>query len=540
MRTYSLRIVPTLSVSERITALVTGGVLALAGGLSRLPFVRATPINWDTVQFILALDHFNLHAHQPHPPGYILYVLMGRLANYVVGDPNIALSLLSVLFSALSGFLIWRLTLQVFEDGAIALGASILLMASPLALYYGSVGLTYMPEMALSLLVAWLAWRARAEPSITAAVLLGLSLAVAGGIRQTSLLVLLPLCLWALWGAQLRSWLAFGLTLVIACGLWLVPLLVMSGGPAAYLRENELLAQLVSSRTSLVGAGLEGLAHNLLFEGLALGVGLAFGLVPLLLWALRLVRFDLSGELKAFLTWWAMPPLILYALAHVGQYGYMLVVLPPLLLLSSLSTRVLVERWAGSWRGATWGVTACALLAVLSADYFLLAQGPTTASNIEENDAHWKAVTNALNGMDPSKTALVMSVEWYGPFRLAGYLLPKFHSYAAMEREDAPKGWVYSAYQGQSSYALPQPLAQFHIDLPSGIRSVVALDEPTAALIAGQSGLRRVALADDSSLYVLDSAEAVKGLSMQGEAIKREFAQPAVPTGTAHNSQLQR
>src|SRR5207237_5277648 len=111
MRSYPLRIAPALTTTERSGVLVVGSLAAFAGGLTRLPFVRSIPINWDTVQFILALDHLDLHAHQPHPPGYILYVLMGRLADSVVGEPSLALSLLSVLFSALSGFLIWWLAL---------------------------------------------------------------------------------------------------------------------------------------------------------------------------------------------------------------------------------------------------------------------------------------------------------------------------------------------------------------------------------------------------------------------------------------------
>ena len=42
----------------------------------------------------------------------------------------------------------------------IAIGAALLLLASPLALYYGSVGLTYAPEMLASIVVAGMAWGA--------------------------------------------------------------------------------------------------------------------------------------------------------------------------------------------------------------------------------------------------------------------------------------------------------------------------------------------------------------------------------------------
>src|SRR5438094_4728433 len=134
------------TLQPRKSPIAALSLLALFGGLSRLVFVRDTPINWDGVQFNLALSHFDLHAHQPHPPGYILYVLAGRALDTITSNPNLALSLLSVLSSAVAAPLIAWLALLIFEDASVALSAALLLLASPLALYYGSVGLTYAPE----------------------------------------------------------------------------------------------------------------------------------------------------------------------------------------------------------------------------------------------------------------------------------------------------------------------------------------------------------------------------------------------------------
>src|SRR5205807_8446370 len=105
----------------------------------------------------------------------------------------------------------------------IALGAALLLLASPLALYYGSVGLTYAPEMAFSIAIACLAWKTREANGNFTPALLGISLGLASGVRQTSLPVLIPLCLWALWRTTSPRWLAFGASLSITCALWLIP-----------------------------------------------------------------------------------------------------------------------------------------------------------------------------------------------------------------------------------------------------------------------------------------------------------------------------
>src|SRR5215470_6783477 len=70
--------------------------LAAATVLSRIPFRAHLLPTWDAVQFALALDHYDIAAHQPHPPGYILYVAAARLVRLVVGDPAQSLVWLSI------------------------------------------------------------------------------------------------------------------------------------------------------------------------------------------------------------------------------------------------------------------------------------------------------------------------------------------------------------------------------------------------------------------------------------------------------------
>ena len=509
----------------KTSKVVLSALLLLAGGLSRLPFVGSIPINWDAVQFALGVVRFDLHAHQPHPPGYILYVLMGRAVNLLVGDPSLSLALLSVLASAVTVPLVYLLALDIFDDRGVALGAALLVLGSPLAFYYGSVGLTYMPEMALSAAVGWAAWRVRKTSTFRSVLIMAVLLGLSGGVRQTSMVVLLPVCIWALWGGPRKSMAAFGATLAGVTLLWLVPLGMLSGGPDAYLHENNLLAQTTSRQTSIFAVGIEGPAYNLAFEGLALVVGLAFGTIPLGLWALRVIRFSLGRELKRFVAWWVVPAIVLYGLSHVGQYGYVLVVLPPLAMLSALCVRVLVGSDAGL---ANRAVLVCGVLSLASAMYFLVAQGPTTASNISANDRYWAAVRTVLGDADPAQTVLIAGVAWDGPFRHAGYLLPAYHTYAYGD-EKATKGksgWLYSAYGGQSTYALPRPAPQDYLALPDGTSVVIGLDAASGGMLSGENGARRVSLSDGSTLYMLDSSPGtMKGLIISGRRLQPVYGE---------------
>src|SRR5581483_9941787 len=94
-----------------------------------------------------------------HPPGYILYVALGRLVNAWLGDAAGAYVFLAVVFSGLTTLVVYSLA-RVAYDRATALAAAALLAVSPLFWFYGSVGLTYAGEALCASTVAFFAFRA--------------------------------------------------------------------------------------------------------------------------------------------------------------------------------------------------------------------------------------------------------------------------------------------------------------------------------------------------------------------------------------------
>ncbi|MCI0572930.1 MAG: DUF2723 domain-containing protein, partial [Myxococcaceae bacterium] len=89
--------------------------LAVVTLLSRWPYRARMLYNWDAVQFALALHEFDIAKHQPHPPGYLLYVGLGRLLNASVGDPTLAYVALAMLFSAGTTFVLYWLALRLYD-----------------------------------------------------------------------------------------------------------------------------------------------------------------------------------------------------------------------------------------------------------------------------------------------------------------------------------------------------------------------------------------------------------------------------------------
>src|SRR6202161_786854 len=89
-------------------------LLVSAIGISRFAFRSRYLYDLDSVNFALAIGRFDPQVHQPHPPGYFLYICLGRLLNFLVHDANLALVLLSILAGIVTVILIYLLSMEWF------------------------------------------------------------------------------------------------------------------------------------------------------------------------------------------------------------------------------------------------------------------------------------------------------------------------------------------------------------------------------------------------------------------------------------------
>ncbi len=200
----------------------------------------------DSVNFALGIDRFDPRIHQPHPPGYFLYICLGRLMNYLVHDPTLALVLLSIAASMAWVVLIYRFALEWFGEQTTVF-AGLLFLFSPLAWFHGTVALTYIVEAAASALLGTLCWRIyRGNSSfiLPTAIVLGLT----AGVRPSSILFLGPLFLFSLLHAPLRKILLGVAALAVTVGAWFLPMIWASGGFAAYFGALSSLWLMVPSK----------------------------------------------------------------------------------------------------------------------------------------------------------------------------------------------------------------------------------------------------------------------------------------------------
>ncbi len=392
--------------------------LAVITVLSRLPFRSRLPFTWDSVNYILALSDFDVRLHQPHPPGNPLYVLTGKAFALITGDPNQALVWTSISFAALAVIGTALVGAQL-EGRTAGLWAALLLFVNPLFWIYSVVALPYTAEAVAGLVVGLAVWRCHTRPGRQSAAVLGVSLALAGGLRPTVLVLLGPL---ALFGLLRLGWPQRALALVVAGVLslaWAVPLVALSGGPLRYWRSLQALNTYQVSESSL----LKGFSAYWLLNLRHLSSALVIGLLPVAIVAtypfLRRRRFPaLRRDRWLFLFLWIVPPLIFFFAVHFGQWGYLLLVLPASLVLAAV---LLLQAWS---TGQTAWQRRVPLILLLI--FQTLAAVVFHRIAIVQHEMVWREALNVIGALPPRDTAILTPAEYATEFRLAGYLLPQY------------------------------------------------------------------------------------------------------------------
>jgi len=228
--------------------------------LSRALFLPPTLEDIDSVNFALALDRFEPLQHQPHPPGYPVYVFLARLVHLVLPDPARALSMLSAIVQALLVFPLFWLFTHLASSRTRAVISTLLVLACPTLWFTGarpmsdSVGLLFVVTTQGLLMGAGRSPRSL----IAASFLCGLSL----GVRLQTGVLTFPLLLFALVRSRSFRWplAAAGAGTLV----WLIPLVIASQGPAAFAHAfGQTMGDAASAEPLLSGFTLNRAARAL-------------------------------------------------------------------------------------------------------------------------------------------------------------------------------------------------------------------------------------------------------------------------------------
>ncbi len=417
--------------------------LVVAVALSRLAFRTHRLYDVDSVNFALAIDRFDPALHQPHPPGYYLYVLAGRALSSIFADANDALVAVSILASCGAVVAVYQLA-QALYGGRAGLHAGVVFALSPLAWFHGGVALTYIVELFFSALIGWLCWRTYSGPT-SHAVLSALLLAASVGFRQSSILFLGPLWLLSVthvsWRERIRGSVAF----VVGCCAWFIPMSLEAGGVDAYFGALSTLWSLQAGSNTIVDFAVVD----------AVATAMARFLTILFILLLTTGGFALASfaapapppdsRRQLFFAAWLVPGFLFFSLVYLifVNSGYLLVITPPVIALVGAAIDRLTAAHAPRRAAAFVGL---GIAGALNVAVFFHAPLYFSYDRVRAFESRLDRVTRALRAeFSPHDTFIVGFDAHFMGWRHAGYYLPEFLVTAAPRTRFGDQRGIFAA-----------------------------------------------------------------------------------------------
>ena len=379
-------------MTERRIDWLIAAALFVASTLYRIPFRSEQIFHGDSYGLAAGV----MYTLTAHPPGFIGYCALVRLAYLLAGDVNLAFVIVNVLCTGIATALTYFLGRHMFgrAEGVIA---AILYATSLDTSYFAEVALSYAAEGAFATAAGLTAWMSVKHRSFRWLLAHSAILAIGGSVRQTTLAFLFPLWVYVVWRSvpRWRERIAAAAVLVVIVWSWSVPnarrlakyweqgrdvgylesvysLQVAmkqyydssSFGKVEYKAEAprlhwplvELGVALwnkidppspdarIEIRTASASNALRMIRYQtaklLLYATLAMGLATLFVLGALM----RRVRVRVDLERRLVLLLWIVPAAAFFAFNHLGAWGYLLIFLAALAVIAARAIAMMRAR----------------------------------------------------------------------------------------------------------------------------------------------------------------------------------------------------
>jgi hypothetical protein len=232
---------------HRVVFVIAAAYLAL-----HVPFLAPSLDDIDSINFALGLRDFDPARHQPHPPGYPVYIALGHISLLVVSMLGAAVTRAAAeatalaFWSAVGGAVAIVAMFELFrqieperrrERATVALWATAIAASAPLFWMSGLRPMSDMPGLAAALAAQALILKGRTDRRrlMQGALVTGLAV----GIRSQTAWLTMPLLAFVLIerreAAPGRLWRPIR-ALAGGALAWAVPLVILSGGITGYVR----------------------------------------------------------------------------------------------------------------------------------------------------------------------------------------------------------------------------------------------------------------------------------------------------------------
>lgn len=388
-------------------------------------------LQWDPIQFALALNHFDMSRHSPHPPGYLLHIAIAWVLNSLGTSPQHAIIGSSIVISMAVVVMVFIFLMYLRINRWIALIFSLASAMHPLMLTYGTNGSVYPMDALFFPLLLLLAMHTLEKSSkkgiLTWFFIWGLS----GGARQNITIFMFPMAIYLLVKLRpgLKTFVKSLAAAILGVLLWFLPLIYLTHGlkPLIEAFSAQFLSGWGHSISLIYGAPWSMVEMNLI--SLLRWSILAFNLFILL------IPLAFTGRQKRpallILLLGILPPYAWFILMYIGKPGHMVFLVPLAATLAAMGAQALFDRT----KKTRYISMAVSLLILVGLAWQFFAgpvwiyrlDAPVTYKIRAYKDARTRILLRTIRDTTPKKTPRTMVICRDGDlsFRQAMFYLPK-------------------------------------------------------------------------------------------------------------------
>ena len=490
-------------------------LLATAGLFSRVPFLEKVQSHWDGPNYTIAVVRYSLEQHTPVPPGYPLYIAVGKLFNLIFPDPHRSILFVSVL-GCIFGALICYIVGKKIYNRPTGLIAAIILLTGSTFYYFGLTTYAYGLIPATTTLLAYSVYRIFIKNK-QEGILLGLIFGICFGIRPQETLQIGLLALLGFLPLQKKQKILSILFFAAVTLFWLIPLIHISGGFTQYLKLHADAAMIAFQGHTLS-------QHT---ELMIKGFLLSFGVAPaFLIYYLRVLfrkNIKINRKLILFYAIWIIPGLLFNLLIRTEHAGYQMSYLSGLLLLIAYAL------WKTTQRSKLLTYTTVIFIGIFNLFWFFFDRDPKFEkpyrptsfhySDIRKNDLKvGSKVRFVVENFDPQKTLILSTDALWRPY---SYYLKAYPLYALFGLDNTEIPYSYGQIESINWDMRWYQNKRFTILIPPNITNVVFMDDAMSRWIKnypiktyrlpGNSTITSITISPNTQLrYKYHSIEVVK------------------------------
>lgn len=397
-------------------------ILGLTAFISRLPLIEQFQSHWDGPQYSIAIVRYSFEQQTPAPPGYPLYIAMGRFFYIFFKDPHFSILLVSV-FATVIGSIVMFLVGKMIYNRYVGLASSILFLTGSTFYYFGLTPYAYIITPVTTTLLAFIVYQIYIKQK-QMGLWLGIMFGICFGIRPQETILTFPILILGFiflnYKEKIKSIIIFSIITLA----WLVPILFIIGPTNYFIQSYEFLIVALIHNTLMQRI-------ELIIKGFLLSFGLSGAFLLYFVWKLLNnypTIIKKNTRVIIFYSTWILPGVFYNLFLRTEHAGYQMTYLAAFLILISYAI------WKVTEKNNKLYILIIILISLFNLYWFFYNRDPQFVkpyrptsfhySDIRKNDLKTgRKVNYILANFNPKKTLIITNSVLWRPY---GYYLKNY------------------------------------------------------------------------------------------------------------------